>query len=146
MLEDYPEEYREELDFMNKYTQSKVLMSTSMEKVQVSLNTMLELTEKNMKDKKDLYSDWIAEEYKEFMAEEDGTPEQFKELCDLIWVCIQKANKQGYDLRKGMVALIDEYCSKFYNADHEYEPIYHPSGKLKKNTGFKKANFKALME
>lgn len=137
---------KEELDFKNKYTQSKYLMDVGMETVQVSLGVMLELTEKNMKDKKDLYSDWIAEEYKEFMAEKDGTPEQFKELCDLIWVCIQKANKQGYDLRRGMLALIDEYRSKFYNADHEYEPIYHPSGKLKKNTGFKKADFKALME
>ena len=139
-------EDKEERDFVNKCTQSRYLMSTGMEDVQVSLDVMLELTEKNMKDKKDLYSDWIAEEYKEFMAEEDGTPEQFKELCDLIWVCIQKANKQGYDLRRGMLALIDEYRSKFYNADHEYEPIYHPSGKLKKNTGFKKADFKALME
>lgn len=139
-------EDKEERDFVNKCTQGRYLMSTGMEDVQVSLDVMLELTEKNMKDKKDLYSDWIAEEYKEFMAEKDGTPEQFKELCDLIWVCIQKANKQGYDLRRGMLALIDEYRSKFYNKDHEYEPIYHPSGKLKKNTGFKKADFKALME
>lgn len=145
-MQEIHKDYKEERDFMNKYTQSKYLMSTGMEDVQVSLDVMLQLTEKNMKDKKDLYSDWIAEEYEEFMAEKDGTPEQFKELCDLIWVCIQKANKQGYDLRRGMLALIDEYRSKFYNENNEYEPIYHPSGKLKKNTGFKKADFKALME
>lgn len=112
--------------------------------VQHGLNELLQITEERMPEKKDMYTAWIEEEFKEFMSEKDGTPEQFKELCDLIWVCIQKANKQGYSLRKGMQALVDEYCSKFYNAEGKYEPIYREDGKLLKNTGFKKADFSKL--
>lgn len=112
--------------------------------VQHGLDELLQITEEQMPEKKDMYTKYIEEEFKEFMAEKDGTPEQFKELCDLIWVCIQKANKQGYSLRKGMQALVDEYCSKFYNAEGKYEPIYREDGKLLKNTGFKKADFSKL--
>lgn len=112
--------------------------------VQYGLNALLQITEEQMPEKKDMYTKYIEEEFKEYMSEKDGTPEQFKELCDLIWVCIQKANKQGYSLRKGMQALVDEYCSKFYNAEGKYEPIYREDGKLLKNTGFKKADFSKL--
>lgn len=112
---------------------------------QKALNKLLIKTEERMPDKVDMYSSWINEEFHEFMAEKDGTPEQFKELCDLIWVCIQKANKQGYNLAEGMKALVDEYCSKFYTADGKYEPIYREDGKLLKNTGFKKADFTKLI-
>lgn len=119
---------------------------SSFNNTQLALNELLKITEKAMKDKVDCYSNWIKEEYEEFMAEKDGTPEQFKELCDLIWVCIQKANKQGYDLAEGMKALVDEYCSKFYTADGKYEPIYREDGKLLKNTGFKKADFTKIFK
>ena len=87
------------------------------------------------------YTDWIKEEFEEFMAEKDGTPEQMKELCDLIWVCIQKANEQEYDLGLGFYELFKEYQSKFYTAEGEFQPIYREDGKLLKNSGFKKANF-----
>ena len=109
--------------------------------IQDNLKYLLDKTEEKLSDKKDIYTSLIKEEYEEFMAEKDGTPEQFKELCDLIWVCIQKANKQGYDLNTGMMALVEEYTSKFYTADGKYEPIYREDGKLLKNTGFKKADF-----
>ena len=116
--------------------------------VQEALGDLLEKTEKYcpVDNTKDIYTDLISEEYKEFLAEKDGTPEQYKELCDLIWVCIQKANKQGYDLGLGLNALWEEYNSKFYTADGEFNPIYREDGKLLKNTGFKKANFKELMD
>jgi len=113
---------------------------------QCGLNDLLFITEEHMTNKTDMYTSWIEEEFKEFMAEKDGTSDQFKELCDLIWVCIQKANKQGYDLDKGMQALVDEYCSKFYTKEGKYEPIYREDGKLLKNTGFKKADFKKLFD
>lgn len=115
--------------------------------IQSGLYTLLEATEQGkVKEIPDNYSTYIEEEFKEFMAEKDGTPEQFKELCDLMWVCIQKANKQGYNLSKGMAALVDEYLSKFYTEDGKYQPIYRADGKLMKNTGFKKADFSKLME
>lgn len=114
--------------------------------IQSGLYVLLETTEQGkVKETPDNYSTYIEEEFKEFMAEKDGTPEQFKELCDLIWVCFQKANKQGYNLSKGMAALVDEYVSKFYTEDGQYQPIYRADGKLMKNTGFKKADFTKLM-
>lgn len=115
--------------------------------IQSGLYSLLELTEqtKGVANTPDNYSNYIAEEFKEFMAEKDNTPEQFKELCDLIWVCIQKANKQNYDLAKGMSALVDEYISKFYTKEGDFKPIFREDGKLMKNTGFKKANFTDLL-
>ena len=112
---------------------------------QNTLKILLDATEEKLEVKKDIYTSLIEEEFKEFMSEKDGTPEQFKELCDLLWVCIQKANKQGYDLAAGMKALVEEYCSKFYTKDGKYEPIFREDGKLLKNTGFKKADFTKLM-
>lgn len=116
--------------------------------IQSGLCALLEATEKtkDVQNTPDNYTAYIKEEFEEFIAEKDGTPEQFKELCDLIWVCIQKANKQGYNLSKGMEALVNEYTSKFYTADGKYEPIYREDGKLLKNTGFKKADFTKLMK
>lgn len=93
----------------------------------------------------DNYSKYIQEEFNEFIVEHDKTAEQYKELCDLIWVCIQKANMQGYDLSKGLQELVDEYFSKFYTKDGVFMPIYRDDGKLLKNTGFKKADFKKLI-
>lgn len=113
--------------------------------IQSTLKNLLDATEEKIEVKKDIYTSLIEEEFKEFMAEKDGTPEQFKELCDLIWVCIQKANKQGYSLSEGMKALVEEYCSKFYTVDGKYEPIYREDGKLLKNTGFKKADFSTFI-
>lgn len=113
--------------------------------IQSGLYTLLEITEQHkVNTTPDNYSEYIKEEYREFIAEKDGTPEQYKELCDLIWTCIQKANKQHYDLAKGMAALVDEYTSKFYTADGVFKPIYRDDGKLLKNTGFKKADFNKL--
>lgn len=114
--------------------------------VQHALNELFKITHSKQPIGTFTYTDWIKEEFEEFMAEKDGTPEQFKELCDVIWVCIQKANEQGYDLAKGFQALVEEYMSKFYTADGKFEAIYREDGKLKKNTGFKKADFSKIME
>lgn len=98
-------------------------------------------TEKN----RQLYMNLITEEYKELMAEQPGQPDHFKELCDLMWVLIQEANQCGYDLEDGMNALIVEYKSKFLTAEGKYQPLFREDGKLMKNTGFQKANFKDLL-
>lgn len=97
-------------------------------------------------DNRELYLRLIDEEYEELSAESQGTVGEYKELCDLIWVIIQYANQVGFDLDKGMKELIKEYNSKFYTADGEYKPTFREDGKLLKGTGFKKADFKELME
>lgn len=98
------------------------------------------------KDYESLYSKCIAEEFKEFLKERRGTPNEMKELCDLIWVCVQYANACGYDLEAGMRELLKEYSSKFYDSDGNYNPQFREDGKLLKGTGFKKANFEQFFE
>lgn len=98
------------------------------------------------KDYAILYSKCIAEEFKEFLDEPVGTPNEMKELCDLIWVCVQYANACGYDLEAGMNELLKEYSSKFYDAHGNYNPTFRSDGKLLKGAGFKKADFNKFFE
>lgn len=98
------------------------------------------------KDYEILYSKCIAEEFKEFLKERSGTPNEMKELCDLIWVCVQYANACGYDLEAGMNELLKEYSSKFYDSEGNYNPQFREDGKLLKGTGFKKANFEQFFD
>lgn len=98
------------------------------------------------KDYAILYSKCIAEEFKEFLDEPVGTPNEMKELCDLIWVCVQYANACGYNLEAGMRELLKEYSSKFYDAHGSYNPTFRSDGKLLKGAGFKKADFNKFFE
>ncbi len=93
----------------------------------------------------ELYRELINEEMQEFIVEPNGTPEQFKELCDLLWVIVQFANQMDYHLESGMQALVEEYRSKFYTTDGRYQPLFREDGKLLKNTGFKKADFARVL-
>lgn len=97
-------------------------------------------------DLKCLYRKCINEEFNELLDEDPSTPEDMKELCDLIWVCIQYANACGYDLEAGFKELISEYTSKFYDAHGNYNPTFRADGKLLKGAGFKKANFGKFFE
>lgn len=119
-----------------------------MKKLQKRLNKFLDMTHPNMGKEclSGLYSRLIDEEYKEFLDENSGTPEDMKEVCDLLWVLIQYANCCGYALEKGMHELCKEYESKFYRQDGTFEPLFRDDGKLLKNTGFRKANFNKFFE
>lgn len=97
-------------------------------------------------DNVNLYEALIQEEFNEWNEEVQGSAADYKELCDLMWVIIQYANQVGFDLDAGMQELITEYRSKFYTADGKYEPKFREDGKLLKNTGFKKADFAALLQ
>ena len=120
----------------------------TMGNVQSVLNDLLVVTHENQntRDLRSLYIEWINEEHKELLAEKPSTPNDMKELCDLLWVCIQYANACGYDLEKGMNELLKEYSSKFYDSDGNYNPQFREDGKLLKGTGFKKANFEQFFE
>lgn len=93
-----------------------------------------------------LYVKCIVEEFKEFIQESPNTPNDMKELCDIIWVCVQYANACGYDLEAGMNELLKEYSSKFYDSEGNYNPQFREDGKLLKGTGFKKANFEQFFD
>lgn len=120
----------------------------TMGNVQSALNDLLVATHENQntRDLRSLYIEWINEEHKELLAEKPSTPNDMKELCDLLWVCIQYANACGYDLEKGMNELLKEYSSKFYDSKGNYNPQFREDGKLLKGTGFKKANFEQFFE
>lgn len=109
---------------------------------------MFEMTHSKQKgcDCKKLYHKVITEEYTELMYENPNTPEDFKELCDLIWVCVQYANACGYDIEAGMNELIKEYSSKLWDDKGNFCAIYRKDGKLLKSDHFKKANFEKLMK
>ena len=120
----------------------------TMGNVQSVLNDLLVATHENQntRDLRSLYIEWINEEHKELLAEKPSTPNDMKELCDLLWVCIQYANACGYDLEAGMNELLKEYSSKFYDSEGNYSPQFREDGKLLKGTGFKKANFEQFFE
>lgn len=120
----------------------------TMGNVQSALNDLLVATNENQntRDLRSLYIEWINEEHKELLAEKPSTPNDMKELCDLLWVCIQYANACGYDLEKGMNELVSEYSSKFYDSEGNYNPQFRADGKLLKGTGFKKANFEQFFD
>lgn len=116
--------------------------------LQEVLKTLFEITHVKQKDKvnlRSLYIRFIEEEYEELLHEKPITPNDFKELCDLIWVCIQYANACGYDLEAGMKELVKEYSSKLYDSEGNFNPQYREDGKLLKGPNFKKANFEKLL-
>jgi hypothetical protein len=123
-------------------------ISVSIGNLQEVLKGLFEITHAkgNTIDPRTLYLNLIEEEYKELVAEKPSTSNDFKELCDLIWVSIQYANACGYDLEAGMNELVKEYTSRFYDKDGNYSPQFREDGKLLKGTGFKKANFEQLFE
>lgn len=97
---------------------------------------------KNLYDKvhpkgSDVYNKLIIEEFDELMEEDQPGSRDFKELCDLIWVCIMYAIEQGYPLADGMAELAREFQSKFVDG----HPVYREDGKMLKGPNFKKADF-----
>lgn len=117
----------------------------SIRELQGMLLVFLEITHSKNHIERDraqkLYREFITEEYKELLAEKPCAANDFKELCDLIWVCIQYANVCGYDLIGGMKELIKEYSSKLWDDEGNFCATFREDGKLLKGTGFKKANF-----
>lgn len=97
-------------------------------------------------DLKLIYRKCISEEFNELLDEDSNTHEDFKELCDLIWVCVQYANACGYDIEEGMNELIKEYSSKLWDDEGNFCATYREDGKLLKGDHFKKANFEKLMK
>lgn len=94
---------------------------------------------------KNLYRSWITEEYKEFMAEPNGTPEAYKEAMDLLWVIIQYMNCENFSVGVGFDELFREYNSKLYDDDGNFIATYRESdGKLLKGNNFKKADFNKI--
>lgn len=115
--------------------------------LQEKLKVLFKITHSGDKsDLKLIYRKCISEEFNELLDEDSNTHEDFKELCDLIWVCVQYANACGYDIEAGMNELIKEYSSKLWDDEGNFCATYREDGKLLKGDHFKKANFEKLMK
>lgn len=115
--------------------------------LQEKLKVLFKITHSgDQSDLKLIYRKCISEEFNELLDEDSNTHEDFKELCDLIWVCVQYANACGYDIEAGMNELIKEYSSKLWDDEGNFCATYREDGKLLKGDHFKKANFEKLMK
>lgn len=115
--------------------------------LQEKLKVLFKITHSgDQSDLKLIYRKCISEEFNELLDEDSNTHEGFKELCDLIWVCVQYANACGYDIEAGMNELIKEYSSKLWDDEGNFCATYREDGKLLKGDHFKKANFEKLMK
>ena len=115
--------------------------------LQEKLKVLFKITHSgDQSDLKLIYRKCISEEFNELLDEDSNTHEDFKELCDLIWVCVQYANACGYDIEAGMNELIKEYSSKLWDDEGNFCATYREDGKLLKGDGFKKANFEKFFE
>lgn len=115
--------------------------------LQEKLKVLFKITHSgDQSDLKLVYRKCISEESNELLDEDSNTHEDFKELCDLIWVCVQYANACGYDIEAGMNELIKEYSSKLWDDEGNFCATYREDGKLLKGDHFKKANFDKLMK
>ena len=120
--------------------------SVSIGDLQEKLKVLFKITHSgDQSDLKLIYRKCISEEFNELLDEDSNTHEDFKELCDLIWVCVQYANACGYDIEAGMNELIKEYSSKLWDDEGRFIATYREDGKLLKGDHFKKANFEKLM-
>lgn len=121
--------------------------SVSIGDLQKKLKVLFKITHSgDQSDLKLVYRKCISEEFNELLDEDSNTHEDFKELCDLIWVCVQYANACGYDIEAGMNELIKEYSSKLWDDEGNFCATYREDGKLLKGDHFKKANFEKLMK
>lgn len=121
--------------------------SVSIGDLQEKLKVLFKITHSgDQSDLKIVYRKCISEEFNELIDEDSNTHEDFKELCDLIWVCVQYANACGYDIEAGMNELVKEYSSKLWDDEGNFCATYREDGKLLKGDHFKKANFEKLMK
>lgn len=121
--------------------------SVSIGDLQEKLKVLFKITHSgDQSDLKLVYRKCISEEFNELLNEDSNTHEDFKELCDLIWVCVQYANACDYDIEAGMNELIKEYSSKLWDDEGNFCATYREDGKLLKGDHFKKANFEKLMK
>lgn len=115
--------------------------------LQEKLKVLFKITHSgDQSDLRLIYRKCISEEFNELLDEDSNTHEDFKELCDLIWVCVQYANACGYDIETGMNELIKEYSSKLWDDEGNFCATYREDGKLLKGDHFKKSNFEKLMK
>ena len=96
--------------------------------------------DENHLDMQDLYHNLIAEEYGEFRQEGvyEGTANELKELCDLIWVLYGYAIIKGYNLTGAFNEVAKSNMSKIDLVTGKV--IKRADGKVEKPSYYKPAD------
>ena len=94
--------------------------------------------------------DLIVEEFKEFLEADgmlfrigpDAKTNCLKELADLVYVCYQYAENQGWDLDEALDRVHKSNMSKL---DEDGQPIYRKDGKVLKGPNYAPPNLEDLV-
>lgn len=84
----------------------------------------------------------IAEEFAEFMDENDNLPNLLKELADIVYTCYGYAVSFGWDLDEAMRRV---HISNMSKLDENGNPIYREDGKIIKGPNYKEPEMKDLV-
>ena len=92
----------------------------------------------------------IVEEFKEFLEADDdlfrvGSPPKeacLKEIADLIYVCYQYTENQGWNLDEALNRVHESNMSKL---DEDGKPIYRDDGKVLKGPNYKPPDLSDLI-
>ena len=94
--------------------------------------------------------DLIVEEFKEFLEADSELwrnsnnfkADCLKELADLVYVCYQYAENQGWDLDEALHRVHESNMSKL---DKDGKPIYREDGKVLKGPNYAPPNLETLV-
>ena len=90
-----------------------------------------------------LYADLITEEFEEWMEERVETPEELKELADLVYVIYGYANAAGYDLDEAIARVHENNMGRCVQPDGTVKR--RPDGKILKNPDHPKVDLEDLI-
>lgn len=96
-----------------------------------------------------LYDSLISEEYKEFrqaQVDKEGEAAEFKEILDLMWVCIGYCVARGWPITEGWIELARSNFSKFAtDEDGKLKVVRREDGKIKKPPTYEPADMQTIL-
>ncbi len=90
-----------------------------------------------------LYARLIEEEFEEWQDERVETPEELKELADLVYVIYGYANAAGYDLDEAILRVHYNNLGRCYQDDGTI--LRREDGKIIKNPNYPKVDLEDLI-
>jgi len=90
----------------------------------------------------ELYEELIREEYFEWI-DDQGNPNELKELSDLVYVIYGYANAKGWDLDEAVRRIHDNNMGRMYQPDGTIKR--REDGKVIKNKSYPKVNLEDLV-
>ena len=112
--------------------------------------TQYNLKSSQTKGKRSYQKNLIVEEFKEFLESDQdlfrvGSPPKeacLKEIADLVYVCYQYTENQGWNLDEALNRVHESNMSKL---DEDGKPIYRDDGKVLKGPNYKPPDLSDLI-